>query len=370
MLYGLARTIYLVYFHPLAKVPGPKLYAFSNIPYLYHSVRGEWPRTLKALHDKYGPVVRFTEKDVSFITATAWKQIYGHKNHGEESFQKDKRQYRTTLTGYPTIITADNIDHRRIRRLLAHAFSEQALRGQGDIVKQYIDLFITQLKERAERGELVDMVRWYNFTTFDIIGDLAFGEPFGCLQSGGYHPWVAMIFDTIKYVSHNHVFKRIPSLQFLKPFVMPKKLIGRFSEQYRLATETVQKRLESGDTTREDFMTYILRHNDEKGMAPGEIIETFYTLIIAGSETTATLLSGVTFNLLTNRAVYRKVVQEVRGAFENEDDITFQKVSQLKYLIAVLTESTRLYPAVPTALPRLTPAGGKFIEGYWIPEEV
>ena len=26
------------------------------------------------------------------------------------------------------------------------------------------------------------MVNWLNFTTFDIIGDLAFGEPFGCLE--------------------------------------------------------------------------------------------------------------------------------------------------------------------------------------------
>jgi hypothetical protein len=37
-----------------------------------------------------------------------------------------------------------------------------------------------------------------NFTTFDIIGDLAFGEPFGCLKNEKFHDWVALIFETIK----------------------------------------------------------------------------------------------------------------------------------------------------------------------------
>lgn len=54
-------------------------------------------------------------------------------------------------------------------------------------------------------------------------------------------------------------------------------------------------------------------------------------LLIAGSETTATLLSGVTYLLLTNPECMKKVTQEVRTAFDSDEDITFSSVQNLPY---------------------------------------
>ena len=52
-------------------------------------------------------------------------------------------------------------------------------------MQTYVDLLIQRLRTHATSSAIVDMNKWYNFTTFDLIGDLAFGEPFGCLQSDG-----------------------------------------------------------------------------------------------------------------------------------------------------------------------------------------
>jgi cytochrome P450 len=52
-------------------------------------------------------------------------------------------------------------------------------------------------------------------------------------------------------------------------------------------------------------------------------------LIVAGSETTATVLSGVTYLLLRYPDKLAKLTDEVRSAFESEDDITMAKFSQL-----------------------------------------
>lgn len=93
-------------------------------------------------------------------------------------------------------------------------------------------------------------------------------------------------------------------------------------------------------------------------------------LIIGGSETTATLLSGVTFFLLTNPDALRRVTDEVRSAFESEDDINFTTVNDLPYMLACLNEGLRMYPPVPVGLPRLTPKGGAKICGYYVPEGV
>ena len=62
------------------------------------------------------------------------------------------------------------------------------------MIKQYVDKLFVQLRKEAANNEPVDMLKWYNFTTFDIIGDLVFGEPFHCLDNSDYHPWIAMIF--------------------------------------------------------------------------------------------------------------------------------------------------------------------------------
>lgn len=43
-----------------------------------------------------------------------------------------------------------------------------------------------------------DMVRWFNYTTFDMIGDLVIGKSFGCLKDSEYHSWVRNLQQDIK----------------------------------------------------------------------------------------------------------------------------------------------------------------------------
>lgn len=356
--------------HPLAKVPGPRLYGASNLPYLYWLLSGRWPFVLKELHDKYGPAVRFTPSDVSYITPTAWQTIYGHKKPGQLSFQKDKRLYRSALTTADNILLANDQDHSRQRRLLSHAFSEKALRGQEDVLDGYLSLLIRRLTSEAQAGNVVNMVQWYNFTTFDIIGDLAFGEPFGCLEAGGYHPWVATIFDGFRLAVFNQTIRRLPiAAPILRRFI-PKELVRSQMDHLKLSFEKARKRLDSGNTDREDFMSYILRYNNEKGMTPDEIGENANILILAGSETTATLLSGTTFWLLKNPHIYQTLVKEIRSTFAKEEDINSISVTNAKYLLAVLNEGLRIYPPSPGGLGRISPSGGSYVDGYWIPEGV
>ena len=71
-------------------------------------------------------------------------------------------------------VAANDVDHSRIRRLMSHAFSESALREQEPILNSYFDLLIQKLHEKVSGSEngKVNMVHWFNFTTFDLIGDL------------------------------------------------------------------------------------------------------------------------------------------------------------------------------------------------------
>lgn len=93
-------------------------------------------------------------------------------------------------------------------------------------------------------------------------------------------------------------------------------------------------------------------------------------LVIAGSETTASLLSGAFYLLGTNRDALDKVVREVRSAFNSEEEIDLISVNRLDYMMACLKESLRQYPPVTQGMPRVVPKGGHNIAGNWISEDV
>ncbi len=90
-------------------------------------------------------------------------------------------------------------------------------------------------------------------------------------------------------------------------------------------------------------------------------------LLIAGSETTATLLCGATFCLLKNPDSLQKLTEEVRNAFSSAADMTLRSLTKLPYLQACLDEALRLYPPVPGTLPRRVMPQGDVVNGQFIP---
>jgi cytochrome P450 len=360
-------VIYNLYISPLSKFPGPKLAAVTNLPSLYWTSTGQNQYKLKELHDKYGEVIRISPTALVYRSAQAWKDIYGHRKSGGGSFLKDPKFYIRGPNG-PNLLNADEADHARGRRLLSHAFSERALRDQEGLVQSYVDLLVERLNGEINAArESVDMTQWYNFTTFDIIGDLAFGEPFGCLRKSQYHPWVKMVFVSTKMAILQRPLVVYPYLAPIVRRLLPKRLARMRAAHFALSAEKVHRRLET-KTERPDFMTYVLRFNDDRAMTAREMESNAALLILAGSETTATLLSGFTYYSLKDPAVYKKLVDEVRGSYTSYEKIDFQSLSQLNYLNAALEETLRVYPPVPAMTPRVVPPGGAVIDGTFIPE--
>lgn len=91
---------------------------------------------------------------------------------------------------------------------------------------------------------------------------------------------------------------------------------------------------------------------------------------MAGSETTATALTGATYLLTKNPRALAKLADEVRSSFNDENTIDFTETAKMPYLCAVTEESLRLYPPGPNAQPRITPSGGNIILGEHIPGNV
>lgn len=157
-------------------------------------------------------------------------------------------------------LVANTADHSRYRRTLAHAFSDQALRSQESLLNIYFDLFIKKLDEYID-GPLngkIDIMSVYNQATFDIVGDLAFGEPFHALEAGKYHPWMATVFKSLKLLRWFRVGANYPIV--LKAFGVMAKLVPSVRESQKTNLEytadKVGRRLNT-KTDRKDFTSYV-----------------------------------------------------------------------------------------------------------------
>lgn len=91
---------------------------------------------------------------------------------------------------------------------------------------------------------------------------------------------------------------------------------------------------------------------------------------MAGYDTTATALAGVTYLLATNPQAMNKLAQELRAAFSNDEEIGILSTQNLPYLKAVIDEALRVYPPGGSGMPREVPEGGDTIFGQYVPAGV
>ena len=63
------------------------------------------------------------------------------------------------------ILSADRVNHTRLRRILAPAFSEKAVKEQDSCVMKYVNLLIQKLATRSAEGP-VDMNRYFTWVGF------------------------------------------------------------------------------------------------------------------------------------------------------------------------------------------------------------
>jgi cytochrome P450 len=138
---------------------------------------------------------------------------------------------------------------------------------------------------------------------------------------------------------------------------------------HKMSCEKIGRRM-ALDTDRKDIFSHVLALNDEKGLSLPELEATAAIIILAGSESTSTMLTGTTNLLMRNPEKLHKLVEEIRNTFQDEKSITLDASEQLPYLRAVFQEAFRLLPPVPTQIPRIVPPSGDTICGHFLPGNV
>jgi len=203
------------------------------------------------------------------------------------------------------------------------------------------------------------------------MGDLTFGEPLHMLANAEYDPWVQIIFRNIKRsVQLSLIYNYYPLVAGVFRALLHKKVAKLQYEHFNYSAKRITKRLEKGRASEGvDLWDLVLQQQDKgkEGLTRDEMDVNAGLFMVAGTETTATLLSGLTYLLLTHPDSMKKLVNEIRGAFTSSDNISMEAIAGLPYLNACIKEALRKYPPVPVGLPHRTPADGSTICGQYVP---
>lgn len=368
------QPIYNLFFHPARHFPGPLLWRASRFPWIYHARNGTLHKKMHEFHERYGTAVRTAPSELSFIDEAAWKDIYGHRigvHGGQDENEKWRVAYAGSLKAPRGLLSAPRAEHTFLRRLLSHGFSDRSLRAQEATIRKYADTLIHRLRAESNDGKNeVDIKLWYGCTTFDIIGDLGFAADFNSLKSEENRHWSLMFGrpESLKAPMFGTT-RRMILWDWLCDYIN-KKMPGSVQngEFQKYAFETLNARA-AYTVERPDLIEGLVRNMEKEKIPKETVMRTAGLLLGAGFETTASLLTAVTFLLATHPEYLEKVSHEVRSTFKSAEDITLASVDKLEYMIACLSEALRWYPPVAMGMQRLAMKGGTTVAGHAVPEQ-
>ncbi|CAE6539806.1 unnamed protein product, partial [Rhizoctonia solani] len=400
-------------------IAGPKLAALSNAWLAHVTSRGDRSQAVHELHRKYGKLVRIAPNHVSVADPKALVVIYAHGNGTLKT-----EFYDAFVSIRPGLFnTRDRAVHTRKRKLVSHIFSQQNVLLFEPHIHRHVRAFCAQWDMRCARataGELpeardgrswFDVLPHFNFLAFDIIGDLAFGTPFGMIAAQ------KDIAPMMEHAGEKAEVKYVPAVQVLNDRgdysasmgVLPKWIrpIMKYLPWYArgntavqclagMAIAAVERRLKFGlpdedleeegeideklarGKKRTDLLEKLMQGKDENGAPMGreELTAEALTQLIAGSDTTSNSSCAIAYYLASNPECQRKLQEELDSVLKPVVSVPppisqagvpplppsnvvakYADVKTLPYLQACINESLRLHSTSGIGLPRIIPPG-------------
>lgn len=393
--------VYLKDEQGLRRFPAPSLWGipawagWSNAWLAIVIAKEERSKYVQAAHDQYGPVTRIQPNHLSFIEPAAAKDIYGF----QAKMLKDDayKTFSSPTFGHDwksIVNTPDREEHARKRKYISNAFAQRTVVTLDPMVMGGIGRLLKQLDKIAEhypednassnlyQDGCTNLYRWINLFAFDLVGEISFGKSLGILDQGD-DMLEALPFDGTSPVYKTNI---IDSFQagnlydcFFGPFASVAQTLKDWTQWHWNAKKNkafgefvnmqTHNRLQRGDPTGyRDFMSYFLENNkgEKLNLEYGEMWREASILLAGGSDTSTSSMTYTMYLLLKNPLCLQRLREEVDPVLQGNSTASYEQVSNLPYLRAVIEETLRERPPVGQGLPRTVPEGGATIAGHYI----
>ncbi|KAF2400362.1 benzoate para-hydroxylase [Trichodelitschia bisporula] len=378
----------------LRKIPAPFPAQFTSLWLFIQCRRGRRYAAVHAAHQKYGPLVRIQPHHISVADAAAVSAIYGHGN----GFLKSDYYDAFVSIQRGLFNTRSRPEHSRKRKTVSHTFSAKSVGQFEEYMHHNLALFAQRWGELSDAAAAsakttkeewptprayaeIDALNWFNYLAFDIIGDLAFGAPFGMLELGQDVAEVVKEGKT-HYAPAIEVLNRrgevsgtLGILPWLKPWAkyLPDPFFSRGLKAVEnlagIATARVNARLEQPKTERVDLLARLMEGRDanDQPMGRAELTAEALTQLIAGSDTTSNTSCALLFHVLRTPRAQEALVKELDAALPEPGVPHYRQVKDLPYLDAVIKETMRIHSTSSLGLPREVTGAGITLLGQHFP---
>nr|VWO94473.1 Cytochrome P450 monooxygenase AKT7 (EC (AK-toxin biosynthesis protein 7) [Ganoderma boninense] len=249
----------------------------------------------------------------------------------------------------PFIGIQDVEEHLRRRRAWTRGLGPAALKGYEHIMSKGVHQLVYALEQ--QQG-LVALEKWIQYFTYDFMSQMVIGGGFEQLQNGDSKD----IWTTVGKGSQVATFLgQVPWLGVYLGYVPG--ITGPLNMLLEYAQKETERRLAEGTSIRDLF--YYLRNEDVPGEEPPPtrlLLNDGVVGMAAATETTSTALISIFHCLLVNPEAYATLQEEVNRFYpEGEDVCNTASHRDMRYLTAIINETLRLFPPVPTNSSRQVP---------------
>lgn len=291
---------------------------------------------------------------------------------------------------------------------MSHTFSAKSISQFEPYIHGNLELFVRQWDDLVSRGvptttdaddkggrrraAHLDCLKWFNYLAFDVIGDLAFGAPFGMLRSGAdiaevrsspdADPVYAPAIEILN--RRGEVSAALGCLPALKPYAawLPDPFFSRGLSAVQslagIAIARVKGRLDDPPPVeRMDLLARLMEGRDDKGEPLGreELTAEALTQLIAGSDTTSNSSCALLYHVARTPGCLARLQAELDAAVPDGVDVpSYDMVRDLPYLQDVVNETLRFHSTSGIGLPRQIPdadgasqGGGVHLLGRYFP---
>ncbi|GAN10964.1 P450 monooxygenase [Mucor ambiguus] len=348
------KKLYIAFFGPLSKVPGPFIAKFMGLPSpVYNMPTGTLFASLKRLHDIHGAVVRIGPESISVADKDMIKQILIHDDLPKGSVYRHLRK-----TGETMLNTQDRQLHKKKatdqRKMAAHAFSIKYINSLEPYMEGVLKTMIDKVQENIQ-GTIddegygsVDLWRIMSCAALDIIGETAFGETFHMLEDGTH-----FLPKLVK------LWMKIAAYVTAYPFLFKLVRNGPNPKVMNFVMGMYEKRKASG-VKRNDILQVLVDTQDdpdpEKRMTTKDLLKETFLYLAAGWDTSGNTIGFALVELLRNPDKLAKLYQEIDtlAFMEGTELLHTEQLKALPYLNGVIHETLRIYPVPGAGLHRRT----------------
>ncbi|KAK6844451.1 hypothetical protein PG995_014561 [Apiospora arundinis] len=371
VIYFSTLSIYRLFFHPLARFPGPKLAAITRYYEAYYDLirNGQYTFKIAELHKKYGPIIRISPYELHVIDPTFYEKLY------RQDGRWDKYAWAVdafTADG-STINTVPHDLHRARRQPLNHFFSKSRIAAHQNVIDRNVLIFRQRISEFVVAGKMVDFGAAISALTRDITCELLVNKTYAHLKSEDFHVHVTNMLQTGGFIWRvtKHIRWFGPAMHAIPPNIIKKvaddgmKAFFSYIQESEKDTRELLRTATSASSpdTKEDSSRTIVDEIIHSKLPPAEkrferVMNDVTTATGAAFETTAGVLRLTVYHVFSDQDILRRLRAELATTSTSSPSSSTRSIKaleQLPYLTSVIMEGMRLSPAIGSRSARIAP---------------